>query len=193
MALRVVLHKSRHVLESLCLKRQRSISGTNQNRTHIENEPYLDAACPLLPTRMPFTPDAPDAGARELCDDNPDEKLESSLVFWSIAAVAAVAVASNFFSTGSKEDDISYTKQAEEKCKEYQILPKHVRYAIKHGRKKTMENKDKNVMLRYKFEHAGLNVFAREDRTWLVLNAYWDRKNNDWSDERKHFEYFSGM
>ena len=142
---------------------------------------------------MSCTPDAPEAGATELSDDNPDQKLESSFVFWSIAAVAAVAVASNFFSTGRKENDILYTKQAEEKCKEYQILPKHVRYAIKHGIKKTMETKDKNAIVGYKFEHAGLNVFAREEKSWLVMNAYWNRKNNDWSDERKHFEYFSGM
>lgn len=142
---------------------------------------------------MSCTPDTPEAGATDLCDDNHDENPGNSFVFWGIAAVAAVAVASNFFSTSNKDDNILYTKQAEEKCKEYQIWTKHVRYAIKHGKKKIMENKNKNEILGYKFEHAGLNVFAREEKCWVVVNAYWDRKNNDWSDERKHFEYFSAM
>ena len=45
---------------------------------------------------MSCTPDTPEAGATDLCDDNHDENLGNSFVFWGIAAVAAVAVASNF-------------------------------------------------------------------------------------------------
>ena len=99
----------------------------------------------------------------------------------------------SYSSTEKRDATVNHTRHAKEQYKMRGIEEKHVEHCIKYGKREIQKGNARGEMITYRISYAGLNVIACEDSGWTVTTAYWSRKDEDWGEERKHFEFFAGM